>query len=428
MCLWLNEENCLETQADHRSFRNYMSFFAGQQVSLLGSSVAQFVVIWWITIQTQSTWYLALAMIAGFAPMIALTPVAGVYVDRSSRKMVIGVVDFLQALSTVFLILLFWSGIASIWTILLLLAFRSACQAFHLPAVQAIIPLMVPRDKLSRLNGLSYLLNGVMTFIGPIVAAVLLTFLAIDQILWVDPATFIIALIPLLLMRIPSVKTEHEKSSFKKAFVEGLSFIRKTRGMVPVIAMATVLNFLIMPLATLLPYYIKYDHLGGAAELAIVMAASQAGMFIGGAVMLALKELKRKMVVILVTLLTSFVGYALVGLTPLGRFWFMAVGAFVLDFFVAPTNISFRTILQVAIPAEMQGRVNSVTMALATAASPLGMIVSGALASYTGTANLFLGCAVAGTVVLLFFWFFTDMRYVEETKQASPNQSQQVQD
>ena len=418
----------METQADHRSFRNYMSFFAGQQVSLLGSSVAQFVVIWWITIQTQSTWYLALAMIAGFAPMIALTPVAGVYVDRSSRKMVIGVVDFLQALSTVFLILLFWSGIASIWTILLLLAFRSACQAFHLPAVQAIIPLMVPRDKLSRLNGLSYLLNGVMTFIGPIVAAVLLTFLAIDQILWVDPATFIIALIPLLLMRIPSVKTEHEKSSFKKAFVEGLSFIRKTRGMMPVIAMATVLNFLIMPLATLLPYYIKYDHLGGAAELAIVMAASQAGMFIGGAVMLALKELKRKMVVILVTLLTSFVGYALVGLTPLGWFWFMAVGAFVLDFFVAPTNISFRTILQVAIPAEMQGRVNSVTMALATAASPLGMIVSGALASYTGTANLFLGCAVAGTVVLLFFWFFTDMRYVEETKQASPNQSQQVQD
>ena len=416
----------METQADHRSFRNYMSFFAGQQVSLLGSSVAQFVVIWWITIQTQSTWYLALAMIAGFAPMIALTPVAGVYVDRSSRKMVIGVVDFLQALSTVFLILLFWSGIASIWTILLLLAFRSACQAFHLPAVQAIIPLMVPRDKLSRLNGLSYLLNGVMTFIGPIVAAVLLTFLAIDQILWVDPATFIIALIPLLLMRIPSVKTEHEKSSFKKAFVEGLSFIRKTRGMVPVIAMATVLNFLIMPLATLLPYYIKYDHLGGAAELAIVMAASQAGMFIGGAVMLALKELKRKMVVILVTLLTSFVGYALVGLTPLGWFWFMAVGAFVLDFFVAPTNISFRTILQVAIPAEMQGRVNSVTMALATAASPLGMIVSGALASYTGTANLFLGCAATGTLVLLLFWFFTDMRYVEEAKQASPNQSQQV--
>jgi DHA3 family macrolide efflux protein-like MFS transporter len=365
-------------------------------------------------------------MIAGFAPMIALTPVAGVYVDRSSRKMVIGVVDFLQALSTVFLILLFWSGIASIWTILLLLAFRSACQAFHLPAVQAIIPLMVPRDKLSRLNGLNYLLNGVMTFIGPIVAAVLLTFLAIDQILWVDPATFIIALIPLLLMRIPSVKTEHEKSSFKKAFVEGLSFIRKTRGMVPVIAMATVLNFLIMPLATLLPYYIKYDHLGGAAELAIVMAASQAGMFIGGAVMLALKELKRKMVVILVTLLTSFVGYALVGLTPLGWFWFMAVGAFVLDFFVAPTNISFRTILQVAIPAEMQGRVNSVTMALATAASPLGMIVSGALASYTGTANLFLGCAATGTLVLLLFWFFTDMRYVEEAKQASPNQSQQV--
>lgn len=97
----------MEARADPLTFRNYLFFFAGQQVSLLGSSVVQFVVIWWITLETQSAAYLSIAALAGLAPMVVLMPLAGVLVDRWSRKLVIVVFDFLQALTTVVLIFLF---------------------------------------------------------------------------------------------------------------------------------------------------------------------------------------------------------------------------------------------------------------------------------------------------------------------------------
>lgn len=384
--------------------------------------MVQFVIIWWVTIVTPKDLvpsYLTAASIAGFAPMILVIPFAGVLVDRLNRKSLIGVVDLLQALATVVLILLFWSGMASFWYVLVILAFRSVCQAFHSPAVTAIVPLMVPRGKLGRINGLSYLLTGVITLLGPAVAGVLLVFMSVDQVLWVDPATFAVAIVPLLLIKIPSVRMSEQKSSFRKDFVEGLSFIRRKRGLLPVVMLATLLNFLFMPLMVLMSYFVKYDHLGGVGEYAFIMIVLQVGMFAGGLLMTVMSDIKRKMAVIAVSILAAYAGYALTALTPTGWFWFMAVGVFILDFCIAPANVLLRTILQVAIPAEMQGRVNSVLTSLASAASPFGMILAGTVVGYTGTVNLFLGCAAAGAAVLLVFWFFTDMKNAEKTEEAT---------
>ena len=408
------------TATDQSTFRSYMTFFSGQQISLLGSSIAQFVVIWWITLETKSAWYLALASFVGFTPMILLTPFAGVLVDRWSRKLVIATVDFAQALSTVLLIFLFWLNIISIWPILLILVFRSCCQAFHAPAVGAIVPLMVPRDKLSRINGLEFLLNGMMTLIGPVIAALLLSFWNIDKILWVDPVTFVVAVIPLLLIRIPSVRMGREKSSYKSDLVEGIHFIGSSRGLVPLIFLATALNFLFMPLATLLPYFVSVDHYGVATDFALVTALTQAGMFAGGVLMIIWKKIDRKMLVMTGFLFLCFLTYGLTAFTPLGLFLFMGACLFIMNFSTVPVNVLIRTILQTIVPPEMQGRVNSVVMSLASAASPLGMIISGVIVTYTGTVNLFLGCAAAGIIVLLISWFFTDMKNIEKPKENTP--------
>jgi DHA3 family macrolide efflux protein-like MFS transporter len=403
----------MDIQANQSTFKSYLAFFFGQHISLLGSSVVQFVIVWWITLETGSAWYLALASIAGFAPMILLTPFAGVWVDRYSRKLVIALFDFAQALSTVVLIFLFWYGIISIWLILSILIFRSCCQAFHQPAAGAIVPLMVPRNRLSRINGLEFVLNGVMTLLGPVIAALLLAFWSIDSILWIDPATFVIALIPLLLIVIPSVRIEQEKTSFKNEFIGGLSFIRAARGLVPLIFMATALNFLLTPMSTLLPYFVKFVHYGGATELAFVMASIQAGMFCGGILMTLAREIKRKMMVSAIFIFTCFVAYGIVAFSPVGLFVFLGACFFVMGFAIAPANVLFRTIIQTSVPANMLGRVNSVVSSLASMASPFGMAISGVVVGLTGTTNLFVGCAAVGAIVLLGAWFFTDLRHVE---------------
>ena len=409
----------VKIQANKATFRSYLFFWSGQLVSLLGSSIAQFVIIWWITLETKSPLYLSLASLLGFAPVVILAPFAGVLVDRWNRKALIGIVDFLQALATVALIFLFWLGGVSIWQVLALLALRGVFQAFHSPAVSAIIPFMVPKPKLSRINGLNYLFSGAVTLIGPVIAALLLVFWKIDQILWIDAVTFIVAVIPLLIIRIPSVRMKQDKSSFRKDFVEGLAFIKNGRGFLPLLMLATVLNFLLTPLSTLLPYYVSSDHFGEAPDLALVMAFFQGGILAGGLLMSVIKGFKKKMVATVLSIYIIFLGYALVALTPTGLFWFMALGGLVMAFCAPVANVSIQTIIQTVAPLKMQGRVNSVTMALASAATPLGMILSGVIVEFTRTADLFLGCAGLGVLVLTLSWFFTDIRHVEKMEESS---------
>jgi DHA3 family macrolide efflux protein-like MFS transporter len=409
----------MEVQASQATFRSYLFFWAGQLTSLLGSSIAQFVIIWWITLETGSALYLSLAAFLGLAPIVILAPFAGVFVDRWNRKVLIFTADFLQALATVVLVFLFWLGVVSFWHILILLTIRGILQAFHSPAVSAIIPIMIPKEKLSRMNGLNYLCSGAVTLVGPIIAAVTLELWEIHQILWIDMATFVVAFIPLLMIKIPPVRKESEKSSFKEDFLEGFGFIRNARGMLPLLTLATALNFLLVPLFTLLPYYVKVVHSGGAPDLALVMAFFQGGILVGGLVMSVIKGFKKKMVTTAISLYIIFLGYALIGLTPPMWFWFMAMSGTIMALCVPVANVTVQTLMQTVVPAKMQGRVNSVVMALVSAATPVGMILAGTIVGFIPTANLFLGCAIMGALMVTLSWLFTDVRHVENVEPAS---------
>jgi DHA3 family macrolide efflux protein-like MFS transporter len=338
----------------------------------------------------------------------------------------IGVVDFLQALTTVGLIFLFWFTTVSIWQVLVLLALRGVFQAFHGPAVAAVMPLMVPEERLSRMNGVNYLLTGMVNLVGPVVAALLLEMWTISQILWIDAATFLVAVVPLLVIRIPAVIEKMEalenRSSFKMEFKEGLAFIKNGRGFLTFILLATALNCLLTP-TNLLPYFVRNDHLGEVSDLAFVSASFQGGMLAGGIVMSVIKGFKRKMVAIMISIYMIFAGYALLALTPTGQFWFMAIGGVIMAFCIPVANVSIQTITQTVVPKEMFGRVTAVTGSLASAASPIGMILSGVVAELTGTVNLFLGSVVLGVLISTLSWFFTDMRYLEKMKEELNNNS-----
>jgi DHA3 family macrolide efflux protein-like MFS transporter len=376
------------------------------------------VIIWWITLETGSTLYLALASVLGLAPIVVLGPLAGVLADRWNRKLLILAADLFQALTTLVLILLFWFGNAAIWQVLVLLTLKGVFQAFHMPSVFAIIPTMVPRDSLSRMNGVNYLFTSAVNVAGPVVAALLLGFWTITQILWIDVVTFLVALIPLLIIRIPSLLKKQDKSpSFRRQFKEGLGFIKKTRGLLSLIMLATAVNVLLTPLSTLLPYYVKFDHFGDASDLAFVTAFIQGGMLAGASMMSMIKVPKRKTLIIVSSMYILFLGYILVALTPTGLFWFMATSGFIQTFCFPIIDVLAMTILQTAVPVEMQGRVISVTVSLAHAAAPMGMLLSGIITVFIGTASFFLGCAGLGLMILTLSWFFTEIRYVEKLEE-----------
>jgi MFS family permease len=180
-----------------------------------------------------------------------------------------------------------------------------------------------------------------------------------------------------------------------------------------------VVNLLITPLTTLLPYFIKFDHLGGAADLALVEALFEGGMLAGGLAMSIVGSFKRKVPMIAFSFYAIFIGYLFIALAPTGSFLFLGIAGLIAAIFIPILNVLVATIIQTVVPLDMQGRVNSVNLALVTAATPIGMIASGTIVGYVTTNYLFAGCAIAGIMAITITWALTDFRCVESTGQPS---------
>ncbi|MHA1126666.1 MAG: MFS transporter [Candidatus Heimdallarchaeota archaeon] len=417
------------------NMKGFIFFWSGQMVSILGSSVIQFVLTWWITVQTESPFMLALATFIAFVPTIILTPVAGVLVDRWNRKAIIAIVDFLQAAVTLVLLFLFWFTTVTVAILLVFLAVRGIFQAFHQPAVMSLTPIMVPRKQLSRINSLDYFFNSIIFLIGPIIAAFLYKYIPIHHIMWIDVASFIIAVIPLIFVVIPKVvqpeKEEGvEKKSFWSDFKEGFVFIKNKEGLLPLLGSFTGANFFVMPLFTLLNLFVYTTHNGIETNLAFVLAFNQVGMIIGSILFLVWKGFKKKVNGVIIGIALMYAGYLFMSLTPTGLFWFMGIGFLIIGFGLPMANISSQTIWQSVVPKEKLGRVMSVRIAIAQFTSPLAIILSGVITEglakglsnniSTKFANglsiqiVLMASAVIGMIFLAFSWFLTNMRNVEK--------------
>ena len=415
---------------DKSNLRGYLFFWIGQLVSIFGSSVVQFVIAWWLTVRTESALVLSLANVAGFLPIILFSPLAGVIVDRVSKKWLIASVDFFQAIATVGMIIMFKfetqifsSEVGFLATILGFLAIRGSLQAFHQPAIQALIPVLVPRKHLKRINSLDFLLNSVIFMIGPVIAALLLAIptLEVGDIIWIDAITFVIATIPLVLITIPAIEKKlrgkkKDKTSFYTEFKEGITFIRKKKGLLPLLGAFTAANFFITPLFTLLNLFLYAEpHFGTERDLAMVMVMLQAGMLAGSLIMLVWGGFKKKVIGVAGGILVGYVGYLIVSLTPAGTFWFMGLGLLILGLALPVLNISSQTIWQTVVPKDKLGRVMAVRITIAQMSAPLGMILAGVIAEYSNAIfPIYVSCTILGLGFLAYSWFFTGMRKVEE--------------
>jgi DHA3 family macrolide efflux protein-like MFS transporter len=155
-------------QTPTKGYRHYMYFLFGQNFSMLGSLIVGFTITWWLTVETGSAVVLSISVFLMFIPQIVVTPFSGVLSDRWSKKAIIAISDSLQAAVTGLLFVFFLFGINNVWLVLGINFFRAALFAFQYPAVQSLIPVMVPKEKLSRVNGFNFLFSGLIFTIGPI--------------------------------------------------------------------------------------------------------------------------------------------------------------------------------------------------------------------------------------------------------------------
>jgi DHA3 family macrolide efflux protein-like MFS transporter len=400
------------SEADNRPWkRPFFTIWFGQAFSLLGSQIVQFALIWYLTQETGSATVLATATLVGMLPQIVLGPFIGSFVDRGNRRRIMILADGGIALVTVFLAVLFALGWVQVWHIYALLLLRSLGQAFHGPAFSASTSLMVPVEFLARLQGVNQTLQGGLSIISAPLGALLLGLLDMQYILAIDVTTAAIAILPLLFVAIPQPerkkrKSDGQESTYWEDFREGFSYVWGWPGLMIIMVMATLINFLLVPASSLSPLLITEHFGGGATQLGWFEAIFSSGVIAGGILLGVWGGFKKRVVTVLFGLVGLGAGMALIGWVPADRFdW--ALGSMLLAGVMAPiVNGSLGAIFQAAIDPAIQGRVFTLINSLATGISPLGLLMAGPIADRLGVQSWYL----AGGVVcaLLGVWGFSN--------------------
>ncbi|MFW9948802.1 MAG: MFS transporter [Candidatus Thorarchaeota archaeon] len=396
----------MEELTNNTTFRNYLFFWSGQLFSLFGSTVVYFSLIWWITIETGNPIYLSIASTLYILSNVIVLPFAGVLSDRLNKKQLIILADSSQAIATIVLIIIFTLNIQNIYIVFVLISVRSIFQAIHLPTANSIIPAMVPKEKLTRINGINFLFTGLVELTAPFVGAALLIIFRIYQVFWIDIITFIIALIPLLLVRIPTVIDTEKNSnkSFRKDFVIGFRTLRLIPGLLILVILAMFQNLLIRPITTLWSYYVYVIHSGDVLDFAIVMGFLQGSMILGALYTTLKKKWAHQMTIYFIGLMIINVGYLLFAFAPIGVFIYIYLSTLIFGISFPIVNSLYQTIIQTTVPKDKIGRIISIDFALSMAISPIGTLASGFLTEIFGLYNLILFCAIISMILTLIAW------------------------
>ncbi|MFX1355683.1 MAG: MFS transporter [Promethearchaeota archaeon] len=401
---------------DRKTYRNFYYFLLGQEFSLLGSSIVYFIISWWIAVETDSAFYLAISSVLYFLPQIIIAPIAGVLSDKISRKFIIILVDSFQAVVTFGLFILFTFNLADIWLVLIVNTSRSVLQSFHVPTFNAIIPSMVPKQRLNRVNSINLFFSSLIYTIGPILAGALYEFFPINQIFMIDIITFIIALVPILIITIPRVglpKDHKEKTSFFKEFKIGLKAVKSAPGLLSLIFLAMLLNFLNRPFSDLLPLFVKKIHNGTAIELAFISSFMSVGNIVGSFINSFKKEWKRKTLIIMIGSISIFGGYSFLVFSPYRFFIIVGIGLFISGLSFNFILINYMTILQIAVPKDKVGRIVSLDHSITFAIIPLGSLTGGFLAELINLKAVYLINILIAIIIAILIWIFSDIHKLD---------------
>jgi MFS family permease len=370
----------------------------GQLVSMTGSGMTRFALTIWVYQETGEATALAIVAIFSFAPAIFFSPIAGVIVDRVSRKRVMIASDLAAGLSTVALLVLFSTGHLEIWHLWATGFFASTFESFQFPAYSAAITTMVEKKHYTRANAMLGMVHSGSIVIAPILAGALLPFLGINGIMIIDIATFVFAIGALVFVLIPNppetAAGRASRGTLLQESVFGFRYIFSNRSLLGLLLIFLVIN-LTFTLAMVLLAPMILDRTGNnEVILGTVMMMFGIGGVVGGVVITAWGGFKRRIHGVLLGIaLGSLLGQVVIGVGRSIPVW--AVGAFLAMFFMPLINGSSQAIWQAKVAPDIQGKVFATRRLIAQISAPVAMILGGRLADVVFEPAMASGSAFA---------------------------------
>jgi DHA3 family macrolide efflux protein-like MFS transporter len=395
---------------DSRWKRNATLFIGGQALSTFGSMLVQYAVMWHVTLKTQSGTMMTLFALAAMLPVFIISPFGGVWADRYNRKYLINIADASIALVTLVMAVLFFIGLERIELLLVCSVARGFGQGIQTPAVSALIPQLVPEDKLVKFNGFNGGLQSLCMFAAPMLSGALMSFAPIEAVLMIDVVTAAIGIaIVFFFVKVPPVIQKSGADtgwrSYFRDMKEGLHYIRNSALLRQFFLIAAVFSVMIAPAAMMSPLQVTRNFGAEVWRLTAIELTFSAGMMLGGLLLGLWGGFKNKAHTIAAA--TCLFGLESFALGLLGNFWIylalMVVMGVTLPLFSTPGS----TLLQTKTDPAYMGRVFSIMTMIQSVMMPAAMIVFGPLADAVNINWLFIG---SGTVLFILGFFVLGSR------------------
>lgn len=376
--------------------KNIILFLTSQTISLFGSSLVQYAIMWHITLETKSGVMMTAFIICGFLPTFFLSPFAGVWADRYNRKMLIVASDLMIASATLILALLFLAGYNMFWLLFVVAAIRSVGAAVQMPAINALIPQMVPEDKLMRVNATNGTIQSMVMLLSPMASAALLTLARIEYIFFIDVVTAVGAtMILFIFVQVPVHEraVSKQKIGYFADLHDGLIYIRNHGYIKRFFLFCAMILILAAPMAFLTPLQVARSFGDDVWRLTAIEIAFSVGMMLGGVLMASWGGFKNR---VYTMALSSFaMGLCTVGFGVVPMFW-LYVGIMVLcgvgmPLFNAPSTV----LLQEKVEEAYLGRVFGVMAMISSSMMPISMLIFGPLSDVIEIEILLVGTGVA---------------------------------
>jgi DHA3 family macrolide efflux protein-like MFS transporter len=374
-------------------------FLVGQTVTTFGSFLVQYAIMWHLTLTTKSGLVLALAAVFGFLPQAIVSIFAGVWADRVNRKMMIIVSDSVIALATLVLAVFMLSGVEDLWLIFLIMAIRSIGAGVQMPAISALVPQIVPTDKLLTVNGINSSISSSLQLLAPVAAAAVYSTMSLSAILFIDVVTAVIGLSLLATVAVPTLArvASEDKPSYFADLKEGMAYIFSNQLVRWVMAIFAIVFLLIVAPSNLSPLMIARTFGGEVWMLTVLELSFGVGMLIGGALIaIFAKKIDRIGMIIGSSILFGVLATAMGFTTNLILFFALF---FVVGIAVPAFSTSAMTLLQETVEPERQGRVFGFLGIVMAVAMPLGMSILGPLADVVSVEILLIVTGLATVVI-----------------------------
>lgn len=378
-------------------------FLFAQTISLLGSSIVQYAIIWHITLTTSSGAMLAISTVCGFLPQILISLFAGVWIDRFDRKKIIMISDTLIALSTLVLAIILLMGEKSPWFLFAALIIRSAGTGIQTPTVNAIIPQIVPADQLMKINGINSTISSIIMFSSPVISGAILSLASLETALFIDVIT---AVIGVGITSSIFVKPYHcgmkTNSSSLDEIKMGFAYLKQNQFIKRLLIYQVVILFLISPSAFLTPLMVSRSFGEEIWRLTASEMAYSLGMILGGILITSWGGFRKKTDTTL--LAGAIYGAVMVGLgeSP----WFALY--LILNTIIGVTspcyNAPITVTIQEQVPPQMHGRIFSFMQIATSCALPFGMTIFGPLADIIKVQWILIGSGFVILIISFIVW------------------------